>query len=72
MKWFKDWEASNSEIKDKENHMISHQTRSDICSLLMGFNEMCIDKLKDNSSSIVPNRINSDIIENVLSTKRTI
>jgi len=73
LKWFKDWEASiisNSEIKDKENHMISHQTRSDICSLLIGFNEMCIDKLKDNSSSIVPNRINSDVIENVFCQQR--
>lgn len=75
MKWFKDWEASilsNSGIKDKENHIISHQTRSDICSLLIGFNEMCIDKQKDNSSSIMQNRINSDIIENVFCQQRVL
>lgn len=66
--WFQAWESfiqTKTDIKDKEKHMISHQTRADICSLLIGFNEMCKEKLKSGSSSIVPNRINSDVIENV-------
>ena len=73
LEWFQDWEnsvQSNSEIKDKEKHLISHQTRADICSLLIGFHEMCSDKLKKDSSSIVPNRINSDVIENVFCQQR--
>lgn len=73
LKWFQAWETSvqsNLDIKDKEKHMISHQTRSDICSLLIGFHEMCKEKLKTDSSSIVPNRINSDVIENVFCQQR--
>lgn len=61
---------SNSNIKDKEKHQISHQTRADICSFLIGFEEMCTEKLKNGSSSIVPNRINSDVIENVFCQQR--
>ena len=73
VKWFQDWEQSiisDSNIKDKEKHQISHQTRADICSFLIGFEEMCTEKLKNGSSSIVPNRINSDVIENVFCQKR--
>ena len=60
----------NTAINVKEKHMISHQTRADICSLLIGFDELCSEKLRNNSSSIVPNRINSDVIENVFCQQR--
>jgi len=73
LKWFQDWEKyilSNSEVKDKENNMISHQTRADICSLLIGFHELCTEKLKTGSASIVPDRLNSDVIENVFCQQR--
>ena len=73
LKWFQDWEQSiisDSNIKDKEKHQISHQTRADICSFLIGFEEMCTEKLKNGSLSIVPNRINSDEIENVFFQQR--
>ena len=56
-------------IKEKEKHMISNQTRADICSLLIGFDELC-SELRNNSCSIVPNRINSDVIENVFCQQR--
>jgi hypothetical protein len=50
LKWFQDSEQSiisDSNIKDKEKHQISHQTRADICSFLIGFEEMCTEKLKN-------------------------
>ena len=71
--FFKDWEMSilsNTSIKDKEKCMISHQTRADICSLIIGFHEMWCDKLKSGSTSIIPSRINSDVIENVFCQQR--
>jgi hypothetical protein len=67
--WFKEWESdiiSDNQIKDKRKHLISHQTRADICSLIIGFRELCEHRLRTSSCSIVPSRLTSDIIENVL------
>ena len=32
----------------------------------MGFEELCVDKLKVSNESIIPSRLNSDVIENLL------
>ena len=43
--WFKNWEEevnSDDSLKQKDTFLISHQTRSDICSLIIGFRELCI------------------------------
>lgn len=43
LQWFIEWEKmikDNSEIKNKEKHLISHQTREDIISSITGFEEM--------------------------------
>ena len=73
--WFLQWEKSiksDSNIKNKERCLISHQTRADITSLLLGFHELCEYKLEKSSCSIVPSRVNSDIIENLFSQQRGI
>jgi hypothetical protein len=44
MDFFVDWEksiASNTNNKNKESFMISHQTRQDIISSILGFEELC-------------------------------
>jgi len=73
LNWFRSWENNikqNTEIKDKEKCLLSYQTREDLTSLLVGFNELCKDRFQQTSSSIVPNRINSDVIENIFSQQR--
>ena len=75
LQWFIEWEKmikDNSEIKNKEKHLISHQTREDIISSITGFEEMCIYKLKCSNASIIPSRVNSDVIENIFCQQRTL
>ena len=73
--WFINWENKvkrNTNIKNKEKYLISHQTREDIISSVKGFEELCIYKLKKSNSSIIPSRVNSDIIENMFCQQRTL
>jgi hypothetical protein len=75
LKWFIKWERSvkyDDGIRNKEKHMISHQTREDIISSVMGFQELCNYKLKMSNASIIPSRINSDVIENMFCQQRTL
>ncbi|XP_062587022.1 uncharacterized protein LOC134248629 [Saccostrea cucullata] len=75
MDWFVQWENSiknNKTIKNKEKHLISHQTRQDIISSVLGFEELCLYKLKKSNASIIPSRTNSDVIENVFCQQRTL
>ena len=60
----------SSDIENKEKHLISFQTREDIVSLLIGFDELCSEKFKKSFGSITPNRVNSDAIENLISQQR--
>jgi hypothetical protein len=73
--WFINWENKvkrDTNIKNKEKYLISHQTREDIISSVKGFEELCIYKLKKSNSSIIPSRVNSDIIENMFCQQRTL
>ncbi|CAC5396938.1 unnamed protein product [Mytilus coruscus] len=75
MDWFVHWENSvknNATIKNKEKCLISHQTRQDIISAVLGFEELCLYKLKKSNASIIPNRINSEVIENIFCQQRTL
>lgn len=75
LQWFVEWEnmiKSDKEISNKETHLISHQTREDIISSIMGFEEMCYYKFKSSNSSIIPSRVNSDVIENMFCQQRTL
>ena len=74
MSWFIQWEnsvKSNEKIRNKEKCLISHQTRQDIISAILGFEELCTYKLKKSNASIIPNRVNSDVIENIFFQQRT-
>lgn len=71
--WFQKWESENKhndDIKEKEKSLLSFQCREDITSLLIGFDEFCREKLTMSGGSIMPNRINSDVIENIFSQQR--
>lgn len=72
LKWFQKWEKviKDSNRKDKEKCLISMQTREDIVSLILDFDSMCSEKFKKSNSSIIPSRINSDVIENIFSQQR--
>ena len=72
LEWFRKWETEikSSDIENKEKHLISFQTREDIASLLIGFDELCFEKLNRSFGSITPNRVNSDAVENLFSQQR--
>ena len=38
----------------------------------MGFEELCVDKLKISNASIIPSRLNSDVIDNMFCQPRTL
>ena len=70
LNWFESWEK---EVKEKEKSLMSFQTREDITSLIVGFNDLCCETFKRHSgSSIIPARINSDPVENIFSQQRGI
>lgn len=48
-------------IRNKERHLISYQTREDIISSIMEFEEVCMYKLKSCNASITSCRIKSDV-----------
>ncbi|MDH5640772.1 MAG: hypothetical protein OEY28_05725 [Nitrospira sp.] len=51
---------------------MSKQTREDLKSCLIGFQELCKNVLKNTKSIIIPSRINSDVIENFFCQQRGI
>lgn len=61
---------TNINKKELEKSLFSYQTMEDIRSLLMGFDEMCGIHFLSTSSSIIPNRLNSDVVKNVFSQQR--
>jgi hypothetical protein len=75
LQWFIEWEKTNrgdSSLPNKEKSLISLQTREDIVSCILGFEELCMHRLKYSSGSIIPNRANSDLIENMFCQQRTL
>ncbi|KAK3083414.1 hypothetical protein FSP39_021984 [Pinctada imbricata] len=77
LQWFLEWEKYNNEKCDGpkariEKSLISYQTREDIFSLLKGFQEFVKERFRTckTSVSIIPGRINSDVIENVFCQMR--
>ena len=74
LEWFSAWEneIKESGVKTPEKYLLSHQTRQDICSLITGFREFCQNKLPKSDSSIIPSRVNSDVIENLFCQERAL
>ena len=73
--WFDEWEKEvrgSAETSNKEKCLLSIQTREDIVSCLLGFDEMCKERFSRSNGSIIPATINSDPIENIFSQQRGI
>lgn len=75
MDWSIKWETSvknDKSIKNKERCLISRQTRHDIISGITGLEELWMFKLQKSNSSIIPSKLNSDVIENLFCQQRTL
>ena len=74
--WFNEWESSvkkqKMSLSEQEKCLMSSQTREDLNSCIIGFNNLCKTTLESHRNSIVPARINSDVIENIFCQQRGI
>ena len=72
--WFKSWETSVTESKHlkKSAALLSSQTMEDVYSMILGFKTMVTNHFKKSCLSIVPGRVNSDIVENFFCQQRTL
>ena len=76
--WFNEWESSVKKQKlsppEEEKYLMSSQTRKDLNSCIIGFNNLCKTTLESHRNSIVhvPARIKSDVIENIFCQQRGI
>ena len=69
LKWLESWEAAATSKKD----MFSYQTQEDLKSMLAGFLQLATKHFSGQcSSSLIPGRINSDVIENFFCQQRTL
>jgi len=73
--WFQEWERSVSQDTSlspsvKCKHLMSAQTREDMSSCIIGFDELCRKQLVNNFASIIPGRMNSDAIEDMFCQQR--
>ena len=66
LKFFDDWEAdAKTATKAFGSRLMSVQCREDLKSSIIGFISMTRHHLKMYASSVIPGRVNSDIVENV-------
>ena len=76
LRWFSEWETHVSKQKltatEKDKQLMSAQTREDLNSCITGFRTLCRNSLKVHRDSVVPARINSDVIENIFCQQRGI
>ena len=74
--WFNEWESSVKKQKmspsEQEKSLMSSQTREDLNSCIIGFNNLCKTTLESHWNSMVPARINSNVIENIFCQQRGI
>ena len=71
LQWFQAWESSTSTDKVREC-LITRETRHDLFYLIDGFSTICRKHLSTSNRSIVPARVNSDVIENLFSQQRAL
>ena len=76
-RWFKEWEEDIEGNKDilparKNNCLISWQTRDDLASYVLGFQQLCEMHLSKPGYSVIPALVNNDIVENVFCQQRGI
>ena len=70
-KWFQLWESSVSQ-EEKKSALMTKETREDTMSVLKGFGQLCQNHFKVSDLSIVPARVNSDIVENLFCQQRAL
>jgi hypothetical protein len=74
--WFKAWETGivakdGLTSADKNKMLMSEETRDDLESTIVGFEELCTLHLTDcPGAAIIPSRLNSDVIENQFCQQR--
>jgi hypothetical protein len=61
---FEEWEAKARENKTVKSALLSCQSREDLQCTILGFIELCKNHIPVYGTSIVPGRVNSDIVEN--------
>ena len=62
--FFEAWEEEAKLKKIASTALFSAQCREDLQCTILGFMELCKSHLKHYGSSIIPGRVNSDIVEN--------
>ena len=64
LNFFEGWEKEARECKRVTKALMSSQCREDLASTILGFIELCKQHLTVHKTSIIPGRVNSDIVEN--------
>ena len=75
--WLDSWEDNvnsmeNVKAGEKSKMLMSHETVSDVHSMIKGFSEVCRRRVLEQKRSLVPAGLNSDIVENFFCQQRTI
>ena len=75
--WFLRWEggiekSQDLSKKDKKRAIMTTETRDHTQSVLHGFVAMCRNHFKVSTVSVVPGRVNSDIVENLFCQQRAL
>jgi phage-related tail protein len=66
LKFFETWEAQAREKYTAFSaKLLSAQCREDLQSTILGFLELCRQHIPKFTTSVVPGRVNSDIVENM-------
>lgn len=77
-KWFEDWEAAvmncdkMKTTAEKKAALMTEETRDDTMSILDGFISMVSNHFRVSSISIIPGRVNSDVVENIFCQQRAL
>lgn len=74
LKWMTQWEDSVKALdiqpSEKAKMLFSHETRNDISSMIIGFEQVCQKRIQLDGQAVVPAAFNSDIVENFFCQQR--
>ena len=73
--WFTAWQTSlennqSLSTQQRNNCLMSYQTREDLASYILGFHEICKIHIAHTNWPVIPARVNSDIVENIFCQAR--
>lgn len=77
LSWFQEWEKTVKSMESlsasvREKRLMSQQTRDDLHSCIVGFTLVSKTYVQTSKHSLIPSRLNSDVIENILCQQRGI